>query len=410
MNFAIVRASGHQQRLEFPIGTVLYETSGYISSPRLSPRADRIAFLDHPVTGDDRGVVAVVDLAGHRKVLTREWIGEQGLAWSHDGSEVWFDAGPGEEPRAIYAVTLDGNLRVVYRAPMPLKLEDVSADGRVLLSGENSRQDIMGVSAGDTRERDLSWFYLQTARALSADGRTMIFSWFSGFDYASYMRKTDGAPAVRLGDGNAQDLSPDGKWVIATHFSAPNRLTLLPTGPGESRTVALGAVRFDGSATARWMPDGQQIVFGGIEPNQRMRSYVVPVADGMPTAITPEGVVATAVSPDGRLFIVRAADGHQAIFDMNVKQIRDIPGLQADERVVRWDATGRAIYVYREANVPLQLFRLDVATGVREPSLQITPGDPTGIITAVLLTPDGRSAVYNVGRKTSDLYMVTGLR
>jgi hypothetical protein len=158
------------------------------------------------------------------------------------------------------------------------------------------------------------------------------------------------------------------------------------------------------------MPDGQQIVFGGIEPNQRIRSYVVPVADGMPTAITPEGVVATAVSPDGRLFIVRAADGHQAVFDMNVKQIRDIPGLQADERVVRWDATGRAIYVYREGEMPLRLFRLDVATGVREPSLQITPGDPTGIITAVLLTPDGRSAVYNVGRKTSDLYMVTGLR
>jgi hypothetical protein len=46
----------------------------------------------------------------------------------------------------------------------------------------------------------------------------------------------------------------------------------------------------------------------------------------------------------------------------------------------------------------------------RECTVQITPSDPSGTVTNVLLTPDGRTAVYTIGRKTSDLYMVTGLR
>ena len=77
---------------------------------------------------------------------------------------------------------------------------------------------------------------------------------------------------------------------------------------------------------------------------------------------------------------------------------------------MRWDPTGRALYVWRVSKIPLRVFRLDLATGVREPSLQIMAGDPTGIVSAILLTPDARSAVYNIRHKTSDLYVVTGLK
>src|SRR5206468_11324771 len=137
--------------------------------------------------------------------------------------------------------------------------------------GEEFRNDIMGFVNGDSRERDLSWFHLQSAAGLSRDGGTLVFSWLSGFDYATYVRKTDGSPAVRLGEGYAQDLSPDGKWVITALFSAPNRLAVLPTGPGDVKTVPLGPVRFDGSSGAQWMPDGPRIVFGGVEPGRRIR-------------------------------------------------------------------------------------------------------------------------------------------
>src|SRR6185503_8100244 len=54
-------------RLEHPPGRTLYETAGWISSPRFSPDGTAIAFLEHPLRGDDRGGVAVLPAAGGEK-------------------------------------------------------------------------------------------------------------------------------------------------------------------------------------------------------------------------------------------------------------------------------------------------------------------------------------------------------
>ncbi|HEX6906463.1 MAG TPA: hypothetical protein VF154_07655 [Terriglobales bacterium] len=52
-----------------------------------------------------------------------------------------------------------------------------------------------------------------------------------------YVRKTDGSPAVLLGEGAAVALSPDGKWVVAQSPGSPAQLRLLPTGVGEARVL-----------------------------------------------------------------------------------------------------------------------------------------------------------------------------
>ena len=84
-SLAVVRNVSGRERLEYPIGKVLYETSGgWISYPRVSPKGDFVAFIDHANQGDDGGSVAVVDLSGKKKNLTRDWYGTQGLAWSPD--------------------------------------------------------------------------------------------------------------------------------------------------------------------------------------------------------------------------------------------------------------------------------------------------------------------------------------
>lgn len=58
---AVVHVVGGRHRLEYPIGTMLYESGGYISEVRVSADGERVALLDHPEEGDDRGTVAVVD-------------------------------------------------------------------------------------------------------------------------------------------------------------------------------------------------------------------------------------------------------------------------------------------------------------------------------------------------------------
>src|SRR6266581_4884591 len=81
-DLVIVRMANGRDRLEYPVGKMLYETAGWISHPRFSKKGDRIAFLDHTAFPDTRGTVALVDLSGHKQTLTREWEDVRGLAWS----------------------------------------------------------------------------------------------------------------------------------------------------------------------------------------------------------------------------------------------------------------------------------------------------------------------------------------
>ncbi len=89
---ALVRKANREVQLEYPEGKVIYTTAGYLDYVRVSADGKKVAFLEHPVYGDDRGWVAVVDDAGKHKQLTREFAGIQGLAWSRSGEEVWFTA------------------------------------------------------------------------------------------------------------------------------------------------------------------------------------------------------------------------------------------------------------------------------------------------------------------------------
>jgi Tol biopolymer transport system component len=82
---AIVRVVGGKRRLEYPVGHILFETAGWISNPRISPKADSIAFLEHPSQDDDQGMVSVIDMTGQKRVLSSGWESEQGLAWSPKG-------------------------------------------------------------------------------------------------------------------------------------------------------------------------------------------------------------------------------------------------------------------------------------------------------------------------------------
>ena len=309
-SLAVVRNVGGRDRLEYPIGKVLYETSGgWISYPRVSPKGDFVAFMDHPNQGDDGGSVAVVDVSGHKTELTREWYGTQGLAWSPDGQEVWFTASELGLFHYITAVSLSGKQRLVTRVPGSLVMFDIWRDGRVLLARADRRREVMALSDGATKERDLSWLDYSYPADLSADGKTLLFDEegigggvqygnVQDLTYAVYIRNTDGTPAIRLGEGGATALSPDQKWVIIATPSSPEQLRLLPTGAGETQSLTNDSINHQ---WARWFPDGKRFVFSGNETGRGVRLYTQDVSGGKPNAISPEGVDAQAfaVSPDG---------------------------------------------------------------------------------------------------------------
>lgn len=412
-NLAVVHVDKVHNQLEYPVGKVLYSTDGYISNPRVSPDGEMVAFFDHPVHGDSRGSVMVVDSNRRTRKLTDEWSGADGLAWSPDGDEVWFTATKAGEAQQLYAVTLSGKQRVVARGPVNLRLHDISREGDVLLTGSQVSTPTTGLPPGETKERDLSWLNWSLVTDLSPDGTSFIFTEFgqgSGANYAVYMRKTDGSPAVRLGDGYGVGRSPDGKWVISI-LSNPSQIVLLPTGAGQVKPLERFSIEQYGHG-ASWLPDGRSIVFIGKEREHAQRSYVQSLDGGGPRPVTPEGIAGFLVSPDGKFLVARDRSNKQALYPLSGGEPRSIPGLEDTDRVTRWSADGDSLYVYHDRELPLKIFRLNLSTGHRELLREITPADPAGRLGSVnvLLTPDGKGYVYAFTRHLSDLYLVKGLK
>jgi Tol biopolymer transport system component len=176
--FAVVRAPDGPEQLEYPIGKVLFKTSGYISDVRISPDGKSVAFMEHPLFGDDRGYVSLVDGSGNEKRLTGEGTGEEGLAWSRDGSEVWY-GGTGQATtggRSVWAVNLNGKQRQVFAVPDDTTVWHIAADGRLLFSHEKLEGAQMVASPTNAAEHDVSVMGFGIGGSLSADGKAIAFS------------------------------------------------------------------------------------------------------------------------------------------------------------------------------------------------------------------------------------------
>ena len=420
---AVIRAEppGGGPRLEYPIGKGLYQTEGWLSHPRFSPKRDEIAFAEHPVKADDNGHVSLVDVHGNKRSLTGNYFGGlRGVAWTPSGDEVWYTAGEGGTNMELRAVSRKGGQsRTVLRVPGRLVLQDISRDGRVLLTQDTNRSSLMVRTIDSDRERDLAWLDCSDVRDFSMDATTVFFT--EGCTGAgtegAYLRRTDGSPAVRLGDGYAFGISPDGKWALSVVSKSPSQLFLLPTGAGEPRLLPRGHIKNYGWV-ADWFADSRRFVFSGVDDEGQQRLYLQDI-QGQPRAISGTqglelGRGPRKLSPDERyVAAVDSSDRKIRIVPVEGGLPKAVPGVAPDELPAGWSADGRSLYVYRaNAETPTKVFLVNAASGERRLWKEITPSDPAGTygIDGLAVNPDGKSYVYNLERILSDLYVVDGLK
>jgi eukaryotic-like serine/threonine-protein kinase len=421
---AVIRAStgegGH--KLEYPPGKVLYETQGWISHPRFSPKGDQIAFMDHPYAGDDIGHLAVVDLAGKKRDLTQHYGGgAQGVAWSPSGDEVWYTAADVGTNMELMAVKASGGTpRILARIAGRMTLQDVYSDGRILLTRDTLRPGVIVSTADNPRERDLAWLDSSVGTDISPDGKTLLIAEqgvAGGPHYSVYVRKSDGSPAVRIGEGNALALAPDGRWALTQMPTSPPQMIVLPTGAGEARVLPRGNISsylFAGG----WFPDGHRIVFSATEPGHQSRTYVQDVNGGDPKAVTGEGAVliiaagSRMISPDQRWITAIGADNILRIYPAEAGEPRNIPGLEPLDVSAGWSADGSSLYIYRVGEpTPVKVYLVNVTTGQKKLWKEIVPADAAGTSGILLqVSPDGKSYMYDMWRELSDLYLVEGLK
>jgi Tol biopolymer transport system component len=235
-DFAIVRNVQGRSRLEYPTDRVLYETGGWISDPRFSRDGRSIAFVGHSTPEDQSGSVTLVDLAGNKRILSGGWTGTvRGLAWSPDGKEVWFTAAKVGGLGDLYAVTPSGHQRLVARVPGGMALQDIDRTGRVLFTHDNWRREVIARAPGEVRERDFSWLDWSYPSDFSDTRKMVLISEegsAGGPNSAVYLRGLNEPAAIRLGDGVALSISPDGKWVLSSRADL-GQLALLPVKAGD---------------------------------------------------------------------------------------------------------------------------------------------------------------------------------
>jgi len=410
---AILRAVAGKDRLEFPIGKVLYETAGYLSDLRVSPQGDRVALFEHPVRYDDRGSLIIVDRAGKRTLLAGEYEGEEGLAWSPAGDEVLFTATAGSGDQTVFGVDLSGGVRVALASAGGLTMHDISRSGRWLVTRDDHSHEISVMAPGAAAERDLSWLDASLSPFLSRDGRTLLFedeSAIAGHNYQVCVRSTEGGPVMRLGEGSAYGLSPDEKWALAIVYTPP-QIVIYPTGPGEALRLPRGDIEAFHSAS--WFPDGKRILVIGNETGKALRCYAQDIPGGIPRPITPEVTLYGSVSPDGQqLLCWRPTGGGWVIQPLGGGPTRIVPGMTSEDRVIRWSADGRSVFVFRPEIVPFRLERVDLASGRRDLIREVAPADRIGVLNSwgAALTDDGTAYAYSYRRMTSQLFVVEGAR
>jgi eukaryotic-like serine/threonine-protein kinase len=411
---AVAHRVENRDRLEYPIGHVLYQTAGWISHMRIAPQGDKIAFLNHPIPWDDRGSVALIDEKGNFTELSTGWESEDGLAWSSDGKEIWFTAVEKGGNRELLAVTPSARMRKILALPAGMTLEDVAPDGRALVSLDAERMAMVTMERNG-KPMDISWHDWTIPRDISADGQSVLFedsSESAGNQYSLAIRKIDGTLPVQLGTGSGGGLSPDGKWAISIVSGSPGQVTLVPIGPGQPRIIPTPSFEHIYSGIARFLADGKHITLNASEHSHGQRCYLLDFNGSKPIPISPEGVTGALVSPDLQHVIRTDDEGVLAMYPIAGGPAHVIPNLEAGFTPLRWSDDGSTIFGYTPGPIPTKVYKVDVSTGKKSMIQQLQPERPSGAVAIrpVVVSHDGSRFAYGSYEVISVLYLISGLR
>src|ERR1051325_1825268 len=381
---AVVHHAGGVDLLEWPIGRKRAETPGYVSHARIAPDGKLVAYLDHPFFGDNRGDVVVLDRDGKKRVLVHDWAALEGMAWSPDGSEVWFT---GDQDGTVgnfelYGVSLDGKLRRVWYVPSNVTLLDVARNGRVLLTSGGLAGAMYGQRPSAPRERDLTFLSWVDAESITPDGSGILATSYgagAGAYYSTYLRSLAGTYG-RLCEGKGGPMSPDGKWIVAMRFSQPTQVLLHPVGAGATRVVE---TKGQNPWAAVWAPDGRLVV-AFAEPSGGSRfAFVDPWRGGMQTIATvpfaPSPGLGFFISPDGKNIVARGR-WRSDIVPIGGGAPRPLPFAMSDADQLAGFASDGRVYVARFAPPQFKFDKCDLTSGACEHFRDVPMPEPAGLL------------------------------
>jgi DNA-binding winged helix-turn-helix (wHTH) protein len=405
----VVTEGNSASTVEFPAGRKIYTSSGWIASPRVSPRGSDVAFLEHPVKGDDAGQVVVVNSSGEAHVLSSGWASAVGLAWHPAGREVWFTAAGSGSNRSLMAVNLRGRVRQVATVPGDLQLKDIDPSGKVLIAHTTQHMTMLLGNLNEKSERDISWLDWSRAVAITRDGKAVLFDESGeggGKQYRVYLYRTETHSAERLGEGRAMDLSDDGQWALTQSVSDPTKVTLVSVSAAQPKPISGRGLAY---RWAKFFPTGKEILFAGNYPKQSPGIYRQGIADMKPTLVKSGLEFDDAIIDDnGRTAV--GSDGSQiVVLDLSNGNTRSIK----TQRFV-WPTSfidAQTILTRHQDNGSVVLETLNLTSGQLTSYRRYALPEMTGGSSHSLplyVAKDLRTFVYSRMQSLSDLFAVSG--
>ena len=402
---AIVDYTGDRARVYLPVGNKIYETGDLVNGMRCAPRGGLIALAT------SRGLV-VIDQTGAEKARM-SGMRPSGMAWTPDGSEIWYSQFDGPGQSTILAVKPGGVPRTIWRGS-GLALADVAANGVALVVGTESQGGVFVQRAGSTDIVDLGWLDRSFAVDVSPAGDALLLNEIGDAGGDFYMRKLDGSAAVRLGSGLGLRWSPKGDAVLAR--KDPQTFLVAPVGAGTTREWSHPNVW----AQFGWFsPDGRILMNGRANADEPYRFSWLDES-GKVTPAGPPGIDHWAwqdvFSHDGRRIVAflsgQTGMGKVAIYPLDGGAAEPVVGLLPKEVVIQFTADDRHLLVYDRDRLPARIYQLDYRTGQRTLWREFSPSDPAGIrgFQPIVMTADGRVVAYSYIRSLGTAYLISGLR
>ncbi len=417
-NLAVIRGTAALQWIEYPIGGKIFQGSGSILSLSISPKGDKIAFIDNPFAQDTGGYFSIIDSDGGSKISSSRWNLIQGVAWSPDGTEAWFTAGQHGLTTQLYAMDLRGNVRMVMPLPGAFWLSEISADGRRLFGQQAPTSSIFVHRRGGAESPDLYWHDASIVYDLSSDGQEVLFveggdAAYGSKDWPVYVRKTDGSPALQIGEGYPTALSPDGNWAMTTPRGNPAQLVAVPVHAGDARPLTADRIHH---LYGRWLPDGRRIVFVGSESGHGQRYYVQDSKEAAPKPVSGEDIAFDrslddiVISPDGRTLAVAMQDQSMHLLPVDGGESRAVRGGEGFTPVAL--CGDGSLLAYRSGGIPLKIVRIDPAGGRQQPWKELAPAYRAALwaIQPVRVASDCETYAYSAQYLPEAVWVVSGLR
>jgi len=293
-------------------------------------------------------------------------------------------------------VSLGGKQRAILTTPQNTRLLDIAADGRVLVSNDLQRSEVVGIDPATGKERrGLEWFDASIMGDILPDGKAIVFLEWGGPAGSLYLvvyRKMDGSAPVALGPGAQPRFSPDGTTAAAPLLTRPPQVVLNPIGAGASQRLPVGDIT--SLKSVAWFPDGKHLVLTGAAVGQPLQTYEMDLQGGKPQGLGPPDFVGVTVAKDGKRIAGRNAAGEAVVFDRETQNLQVIPGMGPEEALAQWTEDGQALFVYSPTPWEARIYRVEVASGNRTLLQTVELGQKAGSIAPLRLAYAENSKTY----------------